>query len=238
MSDVTQQALTGYNTGMMGNPTTLAGMNFLGDVIGGQYGNPATEQMAQTVTNDANKAFDSKLGQLNAIFKNPNSFGNSRHALGASALTEDFGRGLGASLGNLRYGAFNDDMARRTGAAGQAQSMTNSMLGNLAQGAQLGQIPRNIQQQQYDTGYQDYQNWWNYPQQQAQFLSSMYGLGSGYNTQTRSEPDPNRMSQYLGGGLLAAQGLGSLFGGSGNQATPTWMLPTGLDLTGGGPAYG
>jgi hypothetical protein len=225
MSDITQGALGGYQDSMYGNPTTFAGMGFLNDTISGKYGNPETDKMAAQITTDAGHAFDSKLGQLNSIFSNPNSFGSDRHALGASKLTEDFGRGLGASLGNLRYGAFNDDMSRRMGATGAAQSMTNSTLGNLAQGAQLGQIPRNIQQQVYDANYGDFQQQRQYPQQMAEFMARMYGMGTGYSSQSQQTPDPNRTSQALGGALMAAPWLSSLFSGGG-QATPTqdlWM---------------
>lgn len=234
LSDLQTNALGGIQGAMMGNPTTWAGMNQLGNIIQNQ-GNPYESQVAQTIADDAGKAFDSKVGQLNEIFSNPNSFGNARHALGASQLTEDFGRGLGQSLGNLRYGQYNTGLDRSMQAAGQAQNMTSSQMGLMQQGLLAGSLPQSVQQRLYDTGYQDYQNWWNYPQQQAQFLGGIMGMGNPGSVTSQQTPDPNRSSQIWGGALTALgamNGMG-LFNGGGNYLNGF----TGYDSF-GGPAYG
>lgn len=214
MSSITQGALGGIQGAMYGNPATWGGMQFLGDTIGGKYGNQYIDQMAGNITDEANQSFDRNLGQLNSIFDNPNSFGGSRHALMAGDMANQFGKGLGNSLTNLHYNAFNDDMNRRMGAAGQAQSMNNAQMQNLMLGAQAGQIPQQMQQQMLNNNYQDWQNQWNYPQQQAQFLAQMLGMsgqGAGQYTSTQ-QPNPNMWSQILGGGLLGYSGIKGLFG--------------------------
>lgn len=207
MSQITQQALGMYGNAMGGSPTTYAADNFLGGLLNGGA-NPYLDTMASNITSEANKAFDSHLSDLNGIFSNPNSFGGSRHQLGASELSQDFGKGLGQSLGALRYGAFNDDLNRRMQGVGLAQSMQNSRLQNLAMGAQLGNIPRQIQQQFYDQGQQNFREWRDYPQQQASWLANMFGIGNPGTYSSTTTPDPNRLSQWIGGLGLLGSGLG------------------------------
>jgi hypothetical protein len=208
MSSITENALGGYGSAMYGNPATWGGMQMLGGMIGGDP-NQYLGQMADTIKADAGKEFDSHLGQLNDIFSNPNSFGSDRHALGAGQLTESYGRGLGQALGQLQYGAFDNERNRQMQAAGLAQQMNNSQLSNLAQGAQLGMIPREIQQQMFNQGQQNWNNWWNYPTEQTNNLANWLGVGRGAGqTTTTSAPNSNGWSQALGGLGLLGSSLG------------------------------
>lgn len=218
LSDLQTGALGGINGAMFGNPTTWSGMNALQGIINGG-GNPNLNGVVDTTVSDANRAFGSQLGQLNETFSNPNSWGSDRHALGAGTLTQDFGRGLGQSIGNLRYGAYNDGLNRQMTAAGQAQSMTNSSLQNMLAGLQAGQIPQQLQQRIYDQGQTNFNNWWQYPQQQSQFLGGLMGLGGNSQNSTTTSPGPNSASQWLGGASLALGGLNAS-GAFGNNG---WM---------------
>ena len=207
MSSITENALGGYNSAMHGNPATWGGMNLLGGIIGGDP-NKYLDQMAGTIKADAGKAFDSQISQLNGQFSNPNSFGGSRHALGANDITESASRGLGHALGSLQYGAFDNERNRQMQAANQAQQMNNSQLSNLAMGAQLGNIPREIQQQMFSQGERNFNEWRNYPQQQASWLAGLFGMGSPGSVSTTQTPEPNRWSQALGGLGLFGSGMG------------------------------
>lgn len=209
MSDITQQSLGGYSNLLGNDPGAQASDSFLTNLIGGGT-NPYIDKMASNISDEANKTFNSNLGNINSIFSNPNSFGEARHGLAVGDAITDFGKGLGSSLTGLRYGAFNDDLNRRMSATGMRQNLVNSRLGNYATGAQLGDIPRQIQQQYYNQGQQNFDRWWNYPQQQAQFLGGQLGLGGqGAGTySTTQQPNPNPWSQALGGGMLLGSGLG------------------------------
>lgn len=230
MSDIQSGALGGIQGAMYGNPTTWAGMNQLGSIIGNQ-GNPNLDQVTNTIKADAGHAFDQQIGQLNDQFSNPNSFGTARHALGAEQLTQDASRGLGQALGNLQYGQYNTGLDRSMGAANQAQSMTNSQTQNMMAALQAGSVPQQTQQRMYDQGQQNFNNWWQYPQQQSQFLQGALGLGGGYGSQTQTSPGPNAASQVLGGGLLAAGALGQ----SGALGNNGWL--SGLFSSGSGNGF-
>lgn len=183
--------------------------------IPGMSTNPFLGQMTDTITRDATNAFNNNIQGVLDAFSNPNSFGGSRHELATQNAIEGYGRGLGSALGNLHYGAFDNEMNRRLQATGMANSAATSQMGNLMAGLQAGNLPRSIQQQQYDTGYGDFQNWWNYPTQQTDNLARWLGMGNQFQQTTQQTPDPNRASQYLGGAMMAWPflfGNGGLFG--------------------------
>lgn len=210
MSSITENALGGYNSAMYGNPATWDGMSLLGGIINGDP-NKYLDQMAGVIKDDAGKAFDSQISMLNNQFSNPNSFGGARHALGANDVTESASRGLGSALGQLRYSAFDNERGRQMQAANQAQQMNNSQLQNLSQGAILGNIPREIQQQMFNQGQQNFNEWRNYPTEQTNNLANWLGVGRGAgSTTTTSTPNSNSWSQALGGLGLLGSGLGWL----------------------------
>lgn len=219
LSDLQTGALGGIQGAMYGNPTTWQGMGLLGNIMQNQ-GNPNLQNVTDTIASDAGRAFSTQLGQLNDIFSNPNSLGGARHQLGAEQLTQDFGRGLGQSLGNLQYGQYNTGLDRGMAAANQAQSMSNSQFSQLMQGLQAGSIPQQLQQRIYDQGQQNFNNWWQYPMQQSQFLGQALGMGgSRFNTNTTTNPGPSTGSQILGGSMLGLAGLG----GTGAFGSNGWM---------------
>lgn len=211
MSSIQQGALGGIQNAMYGTPQTQQAGGLLSNVMQGD--NPYVNQIAQQVADQSKKEYEQNTAAVNSRFANPNSFGNSRHAMMQDSANEAYARGLSGSLANLRYGAFDTNARRQLDAANMANQFSSTNMQNLMSGLTAGNVPRQIQQQQYDTGYQDYQNWWNYPTQQTSNLGSWLGMG-GNNTQTtQNTPDPNKGTQ-IAGGLLAA--LPALYGiGSG-----------------------
>ncbi len=207
MSSITQNALNGVQGSMYGTPATQAGNQFLTGLLGNSS-NPYIDQMASSITSDANRQMDSRMSDINSIFSNPNSFGTSRHGLAVGDAVTDFGKGIASSLGNLRYGAFNDDLNRRMAATSLAESGANSNMNRYMQGAQAGDIPRQIQQQFYDQGQRNFNDWRNYPQQQASWLGGMFGVGNPGSQSTQTTPNPNPWSQAAGGIGLIGSGLG------------------------------
>ena len=239
LSDLQTNALSGINSAMYGNPTTWGAQNFLGNVMQ-NGGNPFLQQAIDTTTSDASRAFDSKLGELNQIFSNPNSFGSDRHAVQAGLLSQDFGRGLGQAIGNLQLGQYNTGLDRAMGAANQAQGASSNQFQQMMQALQAGAVPQQNLQAMYNQGQQNWNNWWNYPMQQQQGLQSALGLGGNAMNQSVTSPGPNLGSQIFGGGILAAQGLQGL-GAFGNNGWLSGMFggSGGLPNYGGGMfAYG
>ncbi len=215
MSDITQGAL-GQAQGLIGGTgATQAGGQFLQGLLGGGQ-NPYMDQMKQSITNDATKAFQGQVSGLNNVFANPNSFGGARHELGADSLTQNFGQGLGQALGNLEYGAYNTNIQNQLQAAGLAQNMQNSQVNNLGNIAQMGMIPQQIQQHQFDTGYNDYLDQRNYNNGQTNNLANWLGVGHNAGQTSTTNVPTNNASQWLGGALLGGSALfgpGGLWGG-------------------------
>lgn len=103
-------------------------------------------------------------------------------------------------LQNFRAGGEGLDrrMAGAQGLQGSQRQRFNDLLASL----QAGMVPRNIQQQQYDTAFEDYLRAQEYPRRNIDMLSRVLSGSPGSTTTTQS-PDPNRTSQVLGGALSA-----------------------------------
>lgn len=210
MSDLQYQALSGIQNQMGGNPMLNQAQGLLGSMMQGGP-NPFMDQMVGDVTNQARRAYDQATASVNDRFRNPNSFGNSRHAMMQDSANEAFARGLGGALGNLQYNAYGEGLDRQMRAAQMAQGLQGQQFNQLMQGLQAGNVPRMIQQQQYDVGYEDFQNAQKYPREMADFLSRLLS-GTPGSQSTTSSPGPNSLNQILGGlGLLA----GSMYKPSG-----------------------
>ena len=210
MSSIQQGALGGINQGMYGTPQTQQAGGLLSNVMAGD--NPYVDQIAQQVADQSRQQYEQNTAAVNSRFQNPNSFGNSRHAMMQDSANEAYARGLSSSLANLRYGAFDTNAQRQLQAAGMADTQANNNMQRLSTGLTAGNIPRQIQQQQYDTGYQDWQNWNNYPTQQTDNLGRWLGMGGNSTQTTQQSPDPSRGSQIAGGLLAALPAMAGIFG--------------------------
>lgn len=206
MSDIQYQALSGIQNQMRGNPMMQQAQGLLGGLMQGG-GNPFMQQMVGDVTNQARRAYEDATGAINNRFTNPNSFGGSRHAMMQDQANEAFARGLGGALGQLQYNAYGEGLDRQMRAAQMGQGLQQQQFSQLLQSLQAGSVPRNIQQQQYDTAFEDYMRAQEYPRRNIDMLSRVLS-GSPGSTTTTQTPDPSRGSQALGGAAL----LASLFG--------------------------
>jgi hypothetical protein len=170
-------------------------------------GNPFMGQMVGDVTNQARRAYEEATGAINSRFTNPNSFGNSRHAMMQDQANEAFARGLGGALGQLQYNAYGEGLDRQMRAAQLGQGLQQQQFSQLLQGLQAGSLPQMLRQRQYDTAFEDYLRAQEYPRRNIDMLSRVLS-GSPGSTSTTQTPDPSRGSQALGGAALIA----SLFG--------------------------
>lgn len=170
-------------------------------------GNPFMSQMIGDVTNQATRAYQQATDSVNNRFTNPNSFGNSRHAMMQDQANEAFARGLGGALGQLQYGAYGEGLDRQMRAANAAQGLQGQQFSQLMQALQAGSIPQALRQRQMDEDYGAFRESRDYPWQIADRLSGLLS-GTRSQQQTTQTPDPSRTSQLLGSAAL----LASLFG--------------------------
>jgi hypothetical protein len=211
MSDIEHQALSGIQGQMAGNPMMQQAQGLLGGMMQPGGGNPFMQQMIGDVSNQARQAYEQATGAINNRFTNPNSFGNSRHAMMQDQANEAFARGLGGALGQLQYGAYGEGLDRQLRAAQMAQGLQGQQFSQLMQGLQAGSVPRGIRQRQMDVGYEDFQNAQNYPFRNAEFLSRLLSGTPGSQTVTQ-QPGPNNTAQILGGSLATLPFLFNFFG--------------------------
>lgn len=217
MSDIQYQALSGIQNQMAGNPMMQQAQGLLGGMMTGGP-NPFMDQMIGDVTNQATRAYQQATGNINSRFRNPNSFAGSRHQMMQDQANESFARGLGGALGQLQYGAYGEGLDRQMRAAQMAQGLQGQQFSQLMQGLQAGNVPRAIQQQQYDVGYQDFQNAQKYPREMIDMLNSILS-GTRSQQQTTTQPGPNQLAQILGG-AAAMYPLFNFLGRSSHQSGP------------------
>lgn len=201
MSDIQYQALSGIQNQMGNNPILGQASSLYSGMMGPGGGNPFMQQMIGDVTNQATQAYQNATGAINNRFTNPNSFGNSRHAMMQDSANEAFARGLGGALGQLQYNAYGDGLDRQMRAAQGAQGLQQQQFSQLLQGLQAGNVPRMIQQQQFDTGYQDWQQAQQHPMRMIELISNILS-GTRSNQTVTSQPGQNQLSQILGGTAL------------------------------------
>lgn len=195
LSDIQLQALQGIQGQMAGNPMMQQAQGVYSGMMQGG-GNPFMGQMIDDVTEQARRAYASATSGISDRFRNPNSFGNSRHAMMQDRANEAFSRGLGSALGQLQYGAYSDGLDRQMRAAQQALSLQQQQFNQLLGGLGAGAIPQQLQQRVIDDSRNEFREANRYPQEMAEFLNRIFsGAGSQRTTNT---PDPNNMSQILG----------------------------------------
>lgn len=206
LSDIQNQALQGIQAQMGGSPMTQQAQGLLGGLMQGG-GNPFMDQMIGDVTEQARRAYASATSGISDRFSNPNSFGNSRHAMMQDRANESFARGLGSALGNLQYNAYGQGLDRQMQAAQMAQGLQGQQFSQLMQGLQAGSVPQMLQQRVIDDARNEFREANKYPQEMATWLSNIYNGSQGSQT-TTTTPDPNNLSQGLGGLALILSAFG------------------------------
>lgn len=207
LSDIQMQALQGIQGQMQGTPMMQQAQGLLGGMMQGG-GNPFMRQMIGDVTEQARRAYASATSGISDRFRNPNSFGNSRHAMMQDRANEAFARGLGGALGNLQYNAYGEGLDRQMRAAQMAQGLQQQQFGNLLQGLQAGAVPQMLQQRVIDDARNEFREANKHPQDMSEFLSRILSGNTGSQS-TMTTPDPNRTSQQLGGLALILSALGN-----------------------------
>lgn len=145
----------------------------------------------------ANEAFARGLGSaLGNLQYNAHGEGLDRQMRASQMATGLQNQQYNQLLQNFRAGGEGLDrqMAGAQGLQGAQRQRFNDLLASL----QAGNLSRIIQQQQYDVGYQDWQNAQRYPLEMIDRLSGVLS-GTRSNQTTMSQPGPNQASQMLGG---------------------------------------
>jgi hypothetical protein len=247
LSGLQNQALTGIAGLQSFQPTQYTSQSFTAPGMQQQFMSPYQQAVTDIEKREAQRNADIRGTQLGAGAVNQGAFGGYRHGIVEAEQARNTAQQLGDiqargsqrafEMGQQQFNAEqNREMQRQ-----QAQELANRYgyqtgISNLNTQLQAGALPRDIQQQQYDVGYQDYQREQAYPYKQMEFLrGSLSGLPLQSTTTNLSYDSPGRAQQVIGGLGTAAslynmgkdsgmfKGLGSLFGGGGTN--PDNMRP-------------
>lgn len=103
----------------MNSPSATQEIN---NMIMGGSGNNYADAMKETYINDANKATQNMLGNLDARAAASGMSGGSRHGTAISKGMEDINSNLQRNLAETGYNTFDKDLERKLQIAGQADS--------------------------------------------------------------------------------------------------------------------
>ncbi len=209
LSDVQMQALQNMQGLLGSNPFMQQTQSLLSSMMGG--GGIDTGAMMADVENRARQAFQRETSGINDRFANPNSFGNSRHAMMQDSANEAFARGLSGGLAEIQFRAGESAANRQLQAAQLAQGLQGQQMSQLMQAMQAGAVPQQLMQQQLGANYAEWQQAQNHPMRMAELGLRLAGAVPGGQTQTVQTPNPNSIAQGLGSAAL----LASLFGSPG-----------------------
>lgn len=215
-------ALQGIGRSMYGSPQTFQAGQHLSNVFESQ-GNPNIGAVRDRLSRDVTQQYNDATAGTTARFSRGGTFGSSAHQQAQQRADESLARGLGDSLGQLDYGAYEQGQNRQMQAVPLAYSGQQNEMNNLMTGLGAGRQVQDYEQQLLNSQYGDWQTSQDWPFRQVDYFGNALGrLGGSMGSQTtQMTPGPDRASQGLGGAAL----LGSLFypsGGSANQSAKSW----------------
>ena len=201
-------AMRGIGQAMHGTPQTWQAGQALSNVFENQ-GNPNIGAVRDRLSRDVTSQYNDATAGTTARFSRGGTFGSSAHQQAQTRADESLARGLGDSLGQLDYGAYEQGQNRMMSAVPLAYAGQQNALSAYGQGMNAGGVARGYEQELLNSQYGDWQASQDYPFRQTQFFGDALGrLGGQMGGQTtQMTPGPDRASQGLGGAAL----LGSMF---------------------------
>lgn len=166
---------------------------------GGAYGGSAHQQAASESQRQL-------AGELGRVSTNLRSADYDRQAqLAESGLNRN--AGLAGDLLNRQQSAWSTDQQNRFGAVDRLSELNSAKYGDAKALMNIGQQQQNLYQGLYDQGYEDFQDWRNYDQNQLGVLANALGsIQGGSQSQTGANPNYKSAGQNAAGyaALLAS----------------------------------
>jgi hypothetical protein len=123
------------------------------------------------------RAQDSVMSNMNSQMAQSGSFGNS-------GIQEATGKALGDVAGQMYGSAYESDAGRRMQAIGMAPQFANQAYTDASQLMNAGQFMQDQSQQNYDFGYQQFQDEQNDPYKKLAAMSGVFGTNLGGSSTT------------------------------------------------------
>lgn len=201
---------------LAGNPLIGQANQQLSRTMQGDYLRPESNPYLQANVNQAlgditRNYQQSVLPSTMAQFQRSGAFGGSAH----QEALEGQQRALGATMGNVANQMYGQNYAQerqnQMAAAGMADRYGQAEYQDAMAMMGVGDMRQRQMQQMIDYDRSRWDQAWNYPQQQLNFMS---GLISGSPYQQQTGPNPNYVSprQSALGGAMTGASMGSTFG--------------------------
>jgi len=194
-----QNQLMGSLNQSLNNPTATQEINNM--IMGGE-GNNYADAMKNQYVDDANRATDNMLQNMDARASASGMSGGSRHGTAIARGMDDINRNLQSNLAETGYNTFDQDLNRKLQIAQQAdqgtlarQGMMQDMLGDMQNTQNLGLNNTTQQNTNEMDAMAPYMAPWQAMGQYAGAIGSPQVLGSG-------ESYGSSDSKSGGGGLL------------------------------------
>lgn len=187
----------------LNNPSMMSEVNAM--IMGGE-GNNYADAMRDQYTQDAGRAQQNMLGNLDARAAASGMSGGSRHGTATAQGMDDINRNLQSNMANVGYQTFDQDLDRKLQIAGMAdqntlasQQMMSDMLGQqqgtINQGVQGGQDLQSLNMGQYAPGTMP----WDAMAGYQSAIGAPTVLSSGSGTMS-GDSSSKGMSGGIGGG--------------------------------------
>lgn len=192
------------------------------DTASGKYLDPASNPFLQSTIDTALRPVEEKYRfglapQLEDAAIGGGAYGGARQNLLKQSLGEAFTREAGGVAGNIAYQNYAAERDRQGQAPGLLSAADALSIAGPTTGLQAGGIEQSWVQQMLDNALRGHQEQVQAPFQGLNEFASLLGLGTGYGTQTQTQPldVPAMILQgLLGAGSLGLQGFqAGLFGG-------------------------
>jgi len=169
------------------NPTQYAGLGMAADraMNGSQTMGNAESNLNQMMGSGSNPYLDSAVNRsLNDVQSRVNSqFSGNNY--GSTAHQETLARTLGDTDASMRAGAYDADQSRRLNAIQMAPTFGNQAYTDASQLMNAGQIMQDQSQQNYDFGYNQFQDQQNLPYKNLAAMSGVFGSNLGGSSTTK-----------------------------------------------------
>lgn len=207
------------NRALQGNPLIGQANQQLSSTMAGDYLRPESNPYLQANVNqalgDVSKQFQTgPMANAMAQFQRGGAFGGSAHQEYMQGQQKQLGDTLGGIASQMYGQNYAQERQNQIGATGMADRYGNADYQDALALQQVGDIRQRQTQAGIDYDRSLYDQAWNYPSQQLNFMTGLIG-GSPYQQQTG--PNPNYVSPRqgaLGGMMSGAMTGGQMTGGN------------------------
>lgn len=204
------------NRALQGNPLIGQANQQISRTMAGDYlrpeSNPYLQANVDRALGDVSKQFQTgPMANAMAQFQRGGAFGGSAHQEYMQGQQRQLGDTLGGIASQMYGQNYAQERQNQIGATGMADRYGNADYEDALALQQVGDIRQRQTQAGIDYDRSLFNQAWNYPQNQLNFMSGLIS-GSPYQEQTMPNPNYTSPTQGMLGGAATGAATGSYFG--------------------------